>query len=81
MSLVHPQSERRLQEGRPEPIDLIAKNLHLVEEFDFELEDPWRHFSGLLLENMERVADEIKEFKVRCGKMVRFFCLLPRVFV
>jgi hypothetical protein len=65
LATLFPQkAKRRLEEGRPEPIDKIAKNLHLTEEFEFELEDPWLHFTGLLLEDMEAVHEDIKEYKV-----------------
>ncbi|GAX83217.1 hypothetical protein CEUSTIGMA_g10643.t1 [Chlamydomonas eustigma] len=57
------KSERRLQEGRPAAIDMISKNLHLVEQFDFDLVDPWKYFSGLLYEDMANLADEIREYK------------------
>ena len=58
------QAERRLRDGRPTPIDMIAKNLHLLDEFDFDMVDPWRFFAGLLYEDMANLADEIKEYKV-----------------
>ena len=43
---------------------MIAKNLHLLDEFDFDMVDPWRFFAGLLYEDMANLADEIKEYKV-----------------
>ena len=42
MARGRPQAERRLSEGRPTAIDMIAKNLHLQHEFDFDLVDPWK---------------------------------------
>ncbi|KAG1678419.1 hypothetical protein FOA52_015186 [Chlamydomonas sp. UWO 241] len=57
------KSQRRLEEGRPTPIDLIAKNIHLSDEFEFDLEDPWLHVSGLLLEDMQALHEDILEYK------------------
>jgi hypothetical protein len=51
---------------------MIAKNLHLVEQFDFDLVDPWKYFSGLLYEDMANLADEIREYKVGTASMMGF---------
>lgn len=58
------KAERRLREGRPAPIDMIAKNLHLLDQFDFDLVDPWKFFTGLLLDDVRDLHDEIKEVRV-----------------
>ena len=58
------QAERRLRDGRPTPIDLIAKNLHLTDEFEPDLVEPWRYFDGLMLDDTQELVDGMHDYKV-----------------
>ncbi|KAL6759749.1 mid region of cactin-domain-containing protein [Haematococcus lacustris] len=60
------KAERRLREGRPAPSDLIARNLHaglrLGEPADVDMKEPWSHFTGLQLDDVEALHDDIREY-------------------
>ena len=57
---------------------MIAKNLHLIGTFDFDLVDPWKYFSGLLYEDMANLTDEIREYKVWKRSGVAWVIIIER---
>ena len=38
------RSEIRVKEGRAKPIDILAQNLNLTEDFDVEVNEPYKIF-------------------------------------
>jgi len=57
-----------MREGRAKPIDALAVNLFLMEEFDVNMTAPYSVFIGLSLHEVEDLRDDIKGYQV---------CLLP----
>ena len=58
------RAQQRLREGRAKPVDVLAANLFLMEEFDADLAAPYSVFVGLSLPEVEELRDDIKGFQV-----------------
>jgi len=56
------RSEIRIHEHRPRPIDILYKNLNLDSDFDFEMNEPYKIFQGLSLQDMEELHRDIKMY-------------------
>ncbi|KAK9806113.1 hypothetical protein WJX72_002023 [[Myrmecia] bisecta] len=56
------RAEHRLVDGRPEPIDLLVKNLHLADQFEVAPEPPYEVFHGLTLQEVRGLQEDIQEF-------------------
>lgn len=54
------RSEIRLKEGRAKPIDVLSKNLNLSEDFDVEINEPYKIYKGLTVKEMEELRQDIK---------------------
>eukprot|EP00271_Cylindrocystis_brebissonii_P011736 TRINITY_DN29655_c0_g1_i1.p1 TRINITY_DN29655_c0_g1~~TRINITY_DN29655_c0_g1_i1.p1 ORF type:complete len:632 (-),score=192.19 TRINITY_DN29655_c0_g1_i1:362-2257(-) len=54
------RSEIRLREGRAKPIDVLAKNLTLSDDFDVEINEPYKIYKGLTVKEMEELRTDIK---------------------
>ncbi|KAG6512171.1 cactin-like [Zingiber officinale] len=54
------RSKIRLQEGRAKPIDILIKTLNGLEEFDFDLNEPYIVFKGLTVKDLEELCNDIK---------------------
>mmetsp|Transcript_4624 Transcript_4624/g.7175 ORF Transcript_4624/g.7175 Transcript_4624/m.7175 type:complete len:644 (+) Transcript_4624:32-1963(+) len=54
------RSEIRIKEGRAKPIDIIAKNLHLDNEFDIDMNEPYKIFKGLSHKEMIELQEDIQ---------------------
>ena len=64
------RAQQRLREGRAKPVDVLAANLFLMEEFDADLAAPYSVFVGLSLPEVEELRDDIKGFQVReCARV------------
>jgi hypothetical protein len=59
---VKTRAEIRLRMGRPEPFDLIVKNLLLSEEFGMDPNPPFLTLSCLTLQKLEDIACNIDKF-------------------
>lgn len=66
------RSQQRLREGRPRPIDLLVKALHLTQEFDMDPGEPYHVFAGLLLREVKDLRRDIDEFIELDNKVVMF---------
>jgi Conserved mid region of cactin len=58
------RSARRLREGRGRPIDSLARNLHLVDEFGVEFSEPTAVLQGLTLANLQQLKQDILQYQV-----------------
>ncbi len=67
------RAQQRLREGRAKPIDVLAANLHLMEEFDVNVTTPYSVFAGISLSECRELADDIKGYQARA---LRQFWLL-----
>ncbi|BBM99037.1 cactin [Marchantia polymorpha subsp. ruderalis] len=54
------RSDIRLREGRAKPIDVLAKNLNLSDDFDIEINEPYKIYKGLTVKEMEELRLDIK---------------------
>lgn len=54
------RSDIRLKEGRAKPIDVLSKNLNLSEDFDVEINEPYKIYKGLTVKEMEELRQDIK---------------------
>ncbi|CAM6101492.1 unnamed protein product [Calypogeia fissa] len=54
------RSEIRLREGRAKPIDVLSKNLNLSDDFDIEINEPYKIYKGLTVKEMEELRTDIK---------------------
>eukprot|EP00249_Psilotum_nudum_P018086 c26632_g1_i1 orf=477-2498(-) len=54
------RSEIRLREGRSKPIDILSKNLNLSDDFDVEINEPYKIYKGLTVKEMEELQQDIK---------------------
>lgn len=54
------RSEIRLRDGRAKPIDVLSKNLNLSEDFDIEINEPYKIYKGLTVKEMEDLRHDIK---------------------
>ena len=61
------RAQQRMREGRAKPIDALAVNLFLMEEFDVNTTAPYSVFIGLSLEDVEELLDDIKGYQVRAA--------------
>lgn len=59
------RAQQRMREGRAKPIDALAINLFLMEEFDVNMTAPYSVFIGLALDEVEELCDDIKGYQVR----------------
>lgn len=59
------RAQQRMREGRAKPIDALAVNLFLMEEFDVNMTAPYSVFIGLSLHEVEDLRDDIKGYQVR----------------
>eukprot|EP00884_Botryococcus_braunii_P020423 jgi/Botrbrau1/7064/Bobra.0165s0087.1 len=57
------RSARRLREGRARPIDNLARNLHLVDEFGVEFEEPTAVLHGLTLADLQQLKQDILQYQ------------------
>ncbi|GAQ80274.1 hypothetical protein KFL_000500270 [Klebsormidium nitens] len=57
------RAEIRLREGRAKPIDILAKNLKLSDDFDVEIDEPYTVFQGLAVSDMEELQKEIRMYQ------------------
>lgn len=57
------RAEIRLREGRAKPIDILAKNLKLSDDFDVEIDEPYTVFQGLAVADMEELQGEIRMYQ------------------
>jgi hypothetical protein len=57
------RAEIRLREGRAKPIDILAKNLKLSDDFDMEIDEPYTVFQGLAVADMEELQGEIRMYQ------------------
>lgn len=57
------RAEIRLREGRAKPIDILAKNLKLSDDFDVEIDEPYLVFQGLAVPDMEELQKEIRMYQ------------------
>lgn len=57
------KSEKRFGEGRPAPIDLIAKNLHFARQLGSDLREPWTYFDGLLMTDAQDLHQAICDYQ------------------
>ena len=58
------RAQQRLREGRARAIDVLAANLHLMEEFDANVTTPYSVFNGLSLAETRELGDDIKGYQV-----------------
>ena len=58
------RSERRLREGRPKPIDLVAHNLAENADADVDVPEPYEVFEGLALVDVRELHEDIQLFQV-----------------
>jgi hypothetical protein len=69
------RAQQRMREGRAKPIDALAINLFLMEEFDVNMTAPYSVFIGLALDEVEELCDDIKGYQVRKeGMLVSWIC-------
>ncbi|MCO5587830.1 hypothetical protein L7F22_041782 [Adiantum nelumboides] len=54
------RSEIRLKDGRAKPIDILSKNLNLSDDFDVEINEPYKIYKGLTVKEMEELRQDIK---------------------
>ncbi|KAG6545233.1 hypothetical protein Mapa_013345 [Marchantia paleacea] len=54
------RSDIRLREGRAKPIDVLSKNLNLSDDFDIEINEPYKIYKGLTVKEMEELRLDIK---------------------
>lgn len=54
------RSEIRLKDGRAKPIDILSKNLNLSDDFDVEINEPYKIYKGLTVKEMEELRHDIK---------------------
>eukprot|EP00299_Pterocystis_sp_00344_P019318 c9597_g1_i1.p1 GENE.c9597_g1_i1~~c9597_g1_i1.p1 ORF type:complete len:610 (-),score=174.12 c9597_g1_i1:31-1755(-) len=66
------RSEIRLRENRAKPIDILAKNLELSDEFDLEINEPYKIFTGLQLSELEDVKKDI-QIRLELGQAPEFW--------
>ncbi len=59
------RSARRLREGRPKPIDLVAHNLAASGDADIEVPEPYEVFGGLTLVDVRELHEDISMFQVQ----------------
>lgn len=57
------RAEIRLKEGRPEPFDLVLKNLFMAEEFGMDLEPPLALFKGMNAKKLADVARDVASYR------------------
>ncbi|KAK9837652.1 hypothetical protein WJX74_002230 [Apatococcus lobatus] len=57
------RSERRLREGRPKPIDLVAHNLASNADADIDVPEPYEVFEGLALVDVRELHEDIQLFQ------------------
>ncbi|BDA46670.1 probable cactin [Coccomyxa sp. Obi] len=62
------RAQQRMREGRAKPIDALAVNLFLMEEFDVNMTAPYSVFIGLSLEDVEELRDDIKGYQALDSK-------------
>ena len=60
------RARTRIKEGRARPIDVLAANLHLTEEFDMHLDAPYSVFQGLTLADTQELHSDLLQFQVGC---------------
>lgn len=81
------RSVRRLREGRARPIDTLARNLHLVDEFGVEFLEPTAVFQGLTLADLQQLKEDALQYQVgpalpvqdaQASSLVGLHCLLRR---
>lgn len=66
------RSEIRLRENRAKPIDILAKNLELSDEFDVEMNEPYKIFRGLSLLDLEDLMKDI-QVRISFGQALEFW--------
>lgn len=59
-----PYSPAFLPQGRPAPIDQIAKNLHLADQHGCDMVEPWSYFEGLQLPEVRELHQGIQDYQV-----------------
>ncbi|EIE19628.1 hypothetical protein COCSUDRAFT_67727 [Coccomyxa subellipsoidea C-169] len=62
------RAQQRMREGRAKPIDALAINLFLMEEFDVNMTAPYSVFIGLTLDDVEELCDDIKGYQALDSK-------------
>ena len=65
------RAQQRMREGRAKPIDALAINLFLMEEFDVNMTAPYSVFIGLTLDDVEELCDDIKGYQVCSGSIFK----------
>ena len=64
------RSERRLREGRPKPIDLVAHNLATNPDADIDVPEPYEVFEGLALVDVRELHEDIQLFQASKSHLV-----------
>lgn len=57
------KATKRFEEGRPAPIDQIAKNLHLADQHGCDMVEPWSYFEGLQLPEVRELHQGIQDYQ------------------
>jgi len=57
------RADIRLREGRAKPVDMLAKNLHVSDDFAFGLPYPYHIFDNLSLEEMKDLKTDIHSYQ------------------
>ncbi|KAG2491815.1 hypothetical protein HYH03_009975 [Edaphochlamys debaryana] len=57
------KAEKRFAEGRPSPLDQIAKNLHLHGTYGCDMVEPWSYFEGMLLADAKELHAGISDYQ------------------
>lgn len=63
------RATNRLREQRPKAIDLLARTVHLAEEFGIDAEPPYALFDRLTLTEIRELARGIQDFKARSAAL------------
>ena len=56
------RSEIRIKEGRPKPIDILYKNLNMDNDYEIEMNEPYKLFSNLSIQDLEELKRDIQMY-------------------
>ena len=62
LQMAKERTKMRIKENRARPIDQLAKNFLLDDNFDMQMREPWKVFKGLSIRAFEELRDSIEHF-------------------